>query len=120
MNEVRDPNPMKCPRCETDLQYQGTKEFHEGPGGGFFSDWTELFMNKERFDVYVCPRCAACTREKEYTTLKRVPSKRLGMGPGGGEGCAPAKGSTLGSSRFRQSGWAGVPAAGKGRSIRRP
>ncbi len=28
----------------------------------------------------------ACTREKEYTTLKPVPSKRLGMGPGGGEG----------------------------------
>jgi DNA-directed RNA polymerase subunit RPC12/RpoP len=57
MDETQNPNPMKCPRCETDLQYKGTKEFHEGPGGGFLSDFTELFMNKERFDVYVCPRC---------------------------------------------------------------
>ncbi len=57
MAESRNPDPMKCPRCETDLRYTGTKEFHEGPGGGLFSDLTELFMNKERFDVYVCPRC---------------------------------------------------------------
>ena len=57
MNEIGNANPMKCPRCETDLQYKGTKEFHEGPGGGFFGDWEELFMNKERFDIYVCPRC---------------------------------------------------------------
>ena len=24
------PNPMKCPRRETDLEYVGTKAFHEG------------------------------------------------------------------------------------------
>jgi len=43
MAESRNPDPMKCPRCETDLRYTGTKEFHEGPGGGLFSDLTELF-----------------------------------------------------------------------------
>src|SRR5687767_15146923 len=50
-------SPMLCPRCDRPLSYVGTKDFHEGPGGGVFSDWTELFMNKERFDVYVCRRC---------------------------------------------------------------
>lgn len=57
MSQQGNPNPMKCPRCDLQLQYAGMREFHEGPGGGFFSDFTELFMNKERFDVYVCPRC---------------------------------------------------------------
>jgi hypothetical protein len=57
MSEQDTLDPMKCPRCNQPLQYAGMREFHEGPGGGFFSDWTEMFMNKERFDIYVCPRC---------------------------------------------------------------
>jgi len=53
------PNPMQCPRCATMLQYVGTKKFHEGSRGwGFFlGDLGELFVNREHFDVYVCPRC---------------------------------------------------------------
>lgn len=50
-------DPMLCPRCALPLQYAGTKQFHEGPGGGFFGDLTEMFMRKEKFDLYVCPRC---------------------------------------------------------------
>lgn len=52
-----DLKPMNCPRCDQPLRYVGTRDFHEGPGGGIFSDWTEMFMNKESFDVYVCQRC---------------------------------------------------------------
>jgi hypothetical protein len=52
-----DNNPMKCPRCETDLSYVGTKAFHEGTRWGFFGELGELFVNKEKFDVYVCNRC---------------------------------------------------------------
>ncbi len=51
------PNPMKCPRCETDLDYVGTKSFHEGARWGILGDIGELFVNKEKFDVYVCNRC---------------------------------------------------------------
>jgi hypothetical protein len=50
---------MLCPRCETDLQYVGTKKFHEGSRGwGFFlGDVGELFTNREHFDIYACRRC---------------------------------------------------------------
>jgi predicted nucleic-acid-binding Zn-ribbon protein len=53
----QDPNPMKCPRCETDLAFVGTKAFHEGTRWGFLGELGELFVNKEQFDVYVCKRC---------------------------------------------------------------
>ncbi|HUQ69771.1 MAG TPA: hypothetical protein VM165_09630 [Planctomycetaceae bacterium] len=51
------PNPMTCPRCETDLEHVGTKEFHEGQRWGMLGDIGELFVNREKFDVYVCNRC---------------------------------------------------------------
>ena len=51
--------PDDLPRCVLELQYVGTKRFHEGSRGwGFFlGDMGELFTNREHFDVYVCPRC---------------------------------------------------------------
>ena len=45
-----EPNPMKCPRCETDLAYVSTKAFHEGTRWGFLGELGELFVNKERFE----------------------------------------------------------------------
>lgn len=50
---------MACPRCDTALQFQGTKRFHEGSRGWAFwlDQLGELFVNREHFDVYVCPRC---------------------------------------------------------------
>ncbi len=50
---------MHCPRCVSALQYVGTKKFHEGSRGwGFWlGDLGELFVNRQHFDVYVCPRC---------------------------------------------------------------
>ncbi|HVG39970.1 MAG TPA: hypothetical protein VM888_00065 [Chitinophagaceae bacterium] len=50
-------NPMMCPRCNTDLKYVGTKAFHEGTRWGVLGELGELFVNKQRFDVYVCERC---------------------------------------------------------------
>ena len=52
-----NPNPMMCPRCNTELGYVGTKAFHEGHRWGLLGDLGELFVNKESFDVYVCQRC---------------------------------------------------------------
>ena len=49
-------NPLRCPRCPADLEFVGTKRFHEGADGGFIGGG-ELFVNRESFDVYVCPRC---------------------------------------------------------------
>ena len=53
----RRPDPMSCPRCGIHIEYVGTKKFHEGTRWGVFGELGELFVNKERFDVYVCPRC---------------------------------------------------------------
>ncbi|CAG0992434.1 hypothetical protein METP1_02369 [Methanosarcinales archaeon] len=53
----QESNPMSCPRCKTELQYVGTRKFHEGTRWGFLGELGELFVNREHFDVYVCPRC---------------------------------------------------------------
>jgi hypothetical protein len=50
-------DPVKCPRCDMALRYQGTKKFHEGAQWGVFGDLAEFFENREHFDVYVRPRC---------------------------------------------------------------
>ena len=50
-------NPIRCPRCLTDLNFVGTRRFHEGPRYGMLGELGELFVNREGFDVYVCPRC---------------------------------------------------------------
>jgi hypothetical protein len=49
--------PLRCPRCDRELDYMGTKAFHEGTRWGILGDLGELFVNKERLDVYRCPRC---------------------------------------------------------------
>ena len=43
--------------CEVELTYVGTRDFHEGTRWGALGDLGELFVHKEHFDVYVCPRC---------------------------------------------------------------
>jgi hypothetical protein len=39
------------------MTYRGTKNFHEGTRWGLLGDIGELFVNKETFDVYHCPKC---------------------------------------------------------------
>lgn len=53
------PPPLMCPRCDTEMRFAGTKRFHEGSfdWGFWLGDLGELFTNRERFDVYVCPEC---------------------------------------------------------------
>jgi len=48
---------MICSRCTMKLDYVGTKRFHEGTRYGVLGDIGELFVKREKFDVYVCPRC---------------------------------------------------------------
>ncbi len=50
-------DPMRCPRCDVALEYAGTRDFHEGTRWGVLGELGELFVNKEHFDVYACPRC---------------------------------------------------------------
>lgn len=50
-------DPIVCPRCELPLEFVGTRDFHEGTRWGVLGDLGELFVNKQRFDIFVCPRC---------------------------------------------------------------
>ena len=57
MSDVEERNPMSCARCDRALDYVGTKTFHEGTRWGVLGELGELFVHKEQFDVYCCPRC---------------------------------------------------------------
>jgi DNA-directed RNA polymerase subunit RPC12/RpoP len=48
---------IKCSRCSVKLKFMGTKKFHEGTRWGVAGDLGELFVNKEKYDVYHCPKC---------------------------------------------------------------
>lgn len=50
-------DPLSCARCNEALQYVGRKRFHEGTNWGVFGELGELFVNRQHFDVYVCPHC---------------------------------------------------------------
>lgn len=54
---MAESDPMHCARCGTNLQYMGTKKFHEGTRWSVFGELGELFKNREHFDVHMCPRC---------------------------------------------------------------
>jgi hypothetical protein len=48
---------VSCSTCNVALKYAGTKKFHEGIRWGLLGELGELFVNKETFDVYYCPKC---------------------------------------------------------------
>ena len=48
---------LACIRCNVTLTFNGTKRFMEGNNWGVFGELGELFVNKETFDVYHCPKC---------------------------------------------------------------
>lgn len=48
---------LDCPRCNEPLEHLGTKRFHEGTNWGLLGEIGEFFVNRDRFDVYACPRC---------------------------------------------------------------
>ncbi|MCB1093119.1 MAG: hypothetical protein KDL87_16390 [Verrucomicrobiae bacterium] len=48
---------LTCHRCDSRLEYAGTKRFHEGSRLGVFGDLAELFVKRESYDVYFCPTC---------------------------------------------------------------
>ena len=54
-----DTNKKKitCLRCNTNLLYSGVYSFHEGRRYGVLGNLFELFVNKESFEIYVCPKC---------------------------------------------------------------
>lgn len=49
---------QNCLRCDSIMQYSGTRQFHEGAKLGFWmGNLGELFVNRESFVIYHCPTC---------------------------------------------------------------
>ncbi|MDA1316623.1 MAG: hypothetical protein O3B87_01205 [bacterium] len=46
-NNNQNAKKIKCARCTIDLEYKGTKSFHEGTRWGALGELGELFVNKE-------------------------------------------------------------------------
>lgn len=57
---------IDCLRCNVRLLFAGNYKFHEGPKFGFFGNLLEAFVNRESFDIYVCPKCG---KAEFYTPL---------------------------------------------------
>ena len=59
--DIKDLNDNKkqisCLRCDVAMIYSGEYKFHEGPKYGFFGNIFEAFVNRESFDLYLCPKC---------------------------------------------------------------
>ena len=49
---------ITCLRCKVvPMRFSGNYKFHEGTRFGAMGNLLELFVNKETFDLYVCPKC---------------------------------------------------------------
>ena len=48
---------INCLRCDVKMLYSGEYKFHEGTRTGVFGNLFELFTNRERFELYICPKC---------------------------------------------------------------
>ena len=72
-------NPMICARCETGIDYVGTKRFHEGTRWGVLGDIGELFVNKEKFEGTVGDMVARLAAKMgENISVQRV--SRIAVG----------------------------------------
>lgn len=58
-NRQPPPKSVHCDRCRVPKQYIGTRQFHEGTRWGVLGDLGELFVNKQSFDIYCCPKCGS-------------------------------------------------------------
>jgi hypothetical protein len=54
---MNNATTIKCLRCQTRLEHLGTKRFHEGSNWGVLGELGEIFVKREQFDMFVCPRC---------------------------------------------------------------
>lgn len=71
--EIKDDSPeakeINCLRCNVPMIYSGNYRFHEGPKTGVFGNLFELFVNRESFDLYICPKCG---KVEFFTPLRTV------------------------------------------------
>jgi ribosomal protein S27AE len=57
---------MDCIRCKIPMIFAGQYKFHEGARIGVLGNIFELLVNREKFDLYICPKCG---KVEFYTPL---------------------------------------------------
>lgn len=55
--ETIERKKINCLRCEVPMHFSGNYKFHEGTRLGLFGNLFEAFVNRETFDIYLCPKC---------------------------------------------------------------
>ena len=56
--EDNDKKDINCLRCtDVAMVYAGNFKFHEGTRLGVLGSLFEVFVNRESFDLYLCPKC---------------------------------------------------------------
>jgi len=48
---------VNCLRCDVRMKYSGVYKFHEGARTGALGNIFEIFVNREQFELYICPKC---------------------------------------------------------------
>jgi hypothetical protein len=71
--EIRDvaktTRDIDCLRCGIPTTYAGEYKFHEGTRIGFLGNLFEAFVNREKFDLYICPQCG---KVEFFVPLKEI------------------------------------------------
>lgn len=60
---------VNCLRCDIKMIYSGEYKFHEGARTGVLGNIFEIFINREKFDLYICPKCG---KVEFFTPLKAI------------------------------------------------
>jgi len=72
INELpRGTRELNCLRCDVPMLFSGNFRFHEGSRIGALGNLFELFVNRETFDLYICPKCG---KVEFFTPLNSVNS----------------------------------------------
>lgn len=48
---------INCLRCNVPMKFSGKHNFHEGARLGMLGNLFEIFVNRESFHLYICPKC---------------------------------------------------------------
>ena len=55
--QAKGSRDVSCLRCDVEMIYSGIYKFHEGKRLGAAGNLLELFVNREEFELYTCPKC---------------------------------------------------------------
>jgi hypothetical protein len=55
--EMQGSREINYLRCNVEMLFSGEYRFHEGTRTGMMGNLFEIFVNREKFELYICPKC---------------------------------------------------------------